>query len=69
MIHVDLSWRLRERTDDIPLLVAHFVQRFAERQGKCIEEIPDATIDTLRHYACRVVTRQTADRLPHAVLL
>ena len=39
---------LRERTEDIPLLVAHFVRRFAERQGKCIEEIPDTVIDTLR---------------------
>jgi len=32
---------LRERTEDIPLPVAHFVRRFAERQGKVIEEIPD----------------------------
>src|SRR5262245_40220724 len=28
---------LRERTEDIPLLVAAFVRRFAERQGKCID--------------------------------
>ena len=27
---------LRERTEDIPLLVAHFVRRFAARQGKSI---------------------------------
>jgi formate hydrogenlyase transcriptional activator len=41
---------LRERCEDIPRLVAHFVRHFAERQGKCIEEIPDHIIDTLRHY-------------------
>ena len=37
---------LRERTEDIPLLVAHFVRRFAERQGKCIEEIPGRVSST-----------------------
>ena len=42
---------LRERTEDHPLLVAHFVRRFAERQSKSIDEIPDAVIDTLRHHA------------------
>jgi formate hydrogenlyase transcriptional activator len=31
---------LRERREDIPLLVAHFVRTFAERQGKSIEHIP-----------------------------
>ena len=29
---------LRERTEDIPLLVAHFVRRFAERQGKWLRK-------------------------------
>jgi formate hydrogenlyase transcriptional activator len=38
---------LRERCEDIPFLVAHFVRHFAERQGKCIDEIPDHIIDTL----------------------
>ena len=32
---------LRERPEDIPLLVAHFVRQFAERQGKRVEEIPE----------------------------
>src|SRR5262245_143990 len=31
---------LRERAEDIPLLVAHFVGRFAERHGKVIERVP-----------------------------
>src|SRR5579864_9435688 len=31
---------LRERPEDIPLLVAHFVRTFAERHGKAIEHIP-----------------------------
>jgi formate hydrogenlyase transcriptional activator len=39
---------LRERKEDIPLLVAHFVRKFAERQRKVIGHIPDDFIDALR---------------------
>lgn len=42
-----MTTSLRSRSD-IPLLVEHFVHRFAERQGKCITRIPDAVIETLR---------------------
>ena len=59
---------LRERTEDIPLLVAHFVRRFAERQGKCIEEIPDATIDTLTHYAWPGNVRELQNVIERAVI-
>lgn len=38
---------LRERTDDIPLLVAHFVRRFSERQGKVVQRVPEQTIKAL----------------------
>jgi DNA-binding NtrC family response regulator len=40
---------LRERAEDIALLVAHFVRRFAERQGKRIEEVPHEVIATWKH--------------------
>jgi formate hydrogenlyase transcriptional activator len=59
---------LRERTEDIPLLVAHFVQRFAERQGKCIEEIPDATIDALTHYGWPGNVRELQNVIERAVI-
>ena len=39
---------LRERPEDIPPLVAHFVGRFATRQGKRIDEIPGAVMERLR---------------------
>src|SRR6202035_305527 len=32
---------LRERGDDIRLLIEHFVEKFSRRQGKSIERIPD----------------------------
>jgi formate hydrogenlyase transcriptional activator len=59
---------LRERTEDIPVLVAHFVRRFAERQGKCIEEIPDTISDTLRHYAWPGNVRELQNVVERAVV-
>ena len=59
---------LRERTEDIPLLVAHFVRRFGERQGKCIDEIPDTAIDTLRHYAWPGNVRELQNVIERAVI-
>jgi formate hydrogenlyase transcriptional activator len=41
---------LREREEDIPLLVAHFVRKFSERVGKSIECVPDDVMDALQHH-------------------
>ena len=41
---------LRERTEDIPLLVQHFVQKFASQQGKAIDTVPDEMMDVLEHH-------------------
>ena len=59
---------LRERAEDIPLLVAHFVRRFAERQGKCIEDIPNTVIDTLRHHAWPGNVRELQNVIERAVI-
>ena len=32
---------LRDRREDIPLLVAHFVEKFSKQQGKTIDAIPE----------------------------
>ena len=39
---------LRERAEDIPLLVADMVQRFAKRHGRSIDDIPEDVIATLK---------------------
>jgi formate hydrogenlyase transcriptional activator len=39
---------LREREDDVPLLVEYFVRKFAERQGKSIDQIPDDVMEALK---------------------
>jgi formate hydrogenlyase transcriptional activator len=59
---------LRERTEDIPLMVAHFVRQFAERQGKCIDEIPNTIIDTLRRYAWPGNVRELQNVIERAVI-
>jgi formate hydrogenlyase transcriptional activator len=41
---------LRERAEDIPLLVWHFVQEFSRRNGRAIESIPSQTMKALVHY-------------------
>jgi len=42
---------LRERDGDIPLLASHFVRKFAERQGKMIDCIPEEVLEALEgHY-------------------
>ena len=39
---------LRERGDDIPRLVEHFVQEVAKRQGKSIGRVPNDLLDILK---------------------
>ena len=41
---------LRERRQDIPLLAEHFVQKFAEQQGKAIDTIPDDVMAALEEH-------------------
>ena len=41
---------LRERLDDIPLLVEHFVATFARRQGKTIDTIPEDVMMALTRH-------------------
>jgi DNA-binding NtrC family response regulator len=42
---------LRERREDIPLLVRHFVQLFARRMHKTVESISSKTMEALVQYA------------------
>jgi transcriptional regulator with GAF, ATPase, and Fis domain len=42
---------LRQRTDDIPLLVEYFIHRYASRVGKKIRSVHKKTMDLLQSYA------------------
>jgi len=41
---------LRERKEDIPLLVDHFLDRFSRRQGKAIEDLSPSAMKALTEY-------------------
>jgi transcriptional regulator with PAS, ATPase and Fis domain len=42
---------LRERQEDIPLLVAYFVDRYARKAGKTIRNLDGRTLEILQSYA------------------
>jgi formate hydrogenlyase transcriptional activator len=60
---------LRDRRDDIPLLVRHFANKYARRMGKQIESIPTETMDALSRYAWPGNIRELQNLMERAVLL
>ncbi|HET6281147.1 MAG TPA: sigma 54-interacting transcriptional regulator [Polyangia bacterium] len=60
---------LRQRTEDIPLLVRHFVERSARRLGKKIDEIPAHSMDALSRYDWPGNVRELANVIERAVIL
>ena len=60
---------LRDRQEDIPLLVRHFVQHFAQRMKKTIDAIPSATMDALCHYHWPGNIRELQNVIERAIIL
>jgi formate hydrogenlyase transcriptional activator len=60
---------LRERREDIPLLVNHFVQCFARRMNKIIETVPSETMQALTHYSWPGNIRELQNLMERAVIL
>jgi len=60
---------LRERTEDIPLLVRFFAQRFARRMKKPIESIPSKTTAALLQYHWPGNVRELENVIERAVIL
>src|SRR5207249_10901231 len=60
---------LRERQDDIPLLVRHFVQQFARRMGKAVDTIPSETMNVLVRYHWPGNIRELQNLVERAVIL
>ena len=60
---------LRERSEDIPLLVNHFVQRFARRMNRTIETIPAEAMAALTRYAWPGNIRELQNLIERAVIL
>jgi formate hydrogenlyase transcriptional activator len=60
---------LRERPEDIPLLVRHFVQQFSRRISKAIDTIPSDTMTTLVRYPWPGNIRELQNVIERAVIL
>jgi len=60
---------LRERHEDIPLLVRYFVQRFSRSLNKQVEYIPAEAMDVLASYSWPGNVRELENLIERAVLL
>ena len=60
---------LRERREDIPLLVEHFVQRYSARMNKSITSIPSRTMETLVQWAWPGNIRELENFIERSVIL
>lgn len=60
---------LRERPEDIPLLVCHFAEKFGKKMGKQINEIPQGVLDKLLNYAFPGNVRELENLIERAIIL
>jgi len=60
---------LRERREDIPLLVRHFVQQFSRRMNRSVETIPSATMNALVRYNWPGNIRELQNVIERAVIV
>jgi two-component system response regulator HydG len=60
---------LRDRRDDIPLLAQHFVQVYAEKNGKAISGCSPAAIERLSEYGWPGNVRELENAIERAVVL
>ncbi len=60
---------LRERREDIPLLVEHFVQKFARRMNRSITTIPKKTMDALFSWGWPGNVRELENFVERSVIL
>jgi formate hydrogenlyase transcriptional activator len=60
---------LRERKEDIPLLVRHFVQEFSRRNNRVIDTIPSETMQALVRYQWPGNIRELQNVIERAVII
>ena len=60
---------LRERREDIPLLVRHFVQQLGRRMNRKVESIPSETMDALAGYDWPGNIRELQNLIERALIL
>ena len=60
---------LRERRDDIPLLMRHFLHRFSQRHGKTVGSFAPEAVEALLSYAFPGNIRELENMIERGVLL
>jgi len=60
---------LRERREDIPILVRYFVQRFARRMNKVIDVIPESAMNVLLAWSWPGNVRELENLIERSVIL
>ena len=60
---------LRERPEDVPLLVRYFVQKYSQQLNKSVVYIPADAMDALVHYSWPGNVRELENLMERAVLL
>ncbi len=60
---------LRERRDDLPLLVSHFLRRFAAETGKEVRSLSPEAMDAILRYSWKGNVRELENLLERAVVL
>lgn len=60
---------LRERCDDIPLLVSYFVQKYSQQMNKKIRTIPNEAMDALTNHNWEGNIRELQNFIERAVIL
>ncbi len=60
---------LRERPEDVPLLVQHFAELFSRRMNKSIQTIPSETMSAMVHYDWPGNVRELQNVIERAVIL
>jgi formate hydrogenlyase transcriptional activator len=60
---------LRERREDIPLLVNHFIRRFAERQHKPLPRLAEGVLERLLEYSWPGNIRELQNVIERAIIL
>ena len=60
---------LRERKEDVPMLVHHFVEKHAKRMGKRIDTVPDATMRILENWKWPGNVRELENMIERMIIL
>jgi formate hydrogenlyase transcriptional activator len=60
---------LRDRREDIPLIVGHFVEKYARRMSRRIETVPAKTMEVFENYSWPGNVRELQNFVERAVIL